>query len=200
MRTRGRLAGAALCLALAAALPAAADEITDQIHEALRLYEAGDHQAAAGELEMAAMQIRQLRAGAVSDALPAPLSGWEGGEIETEAMPGMAMGGASAASREYTKGRAEVEVQIMADSPMMQGLAMMLSNPMILANSGKKLIKVHGNKAILDYDAEDQRGEMQIVAGTVLVTVDGHHVTQEDLQAYAEAVDYGLIAKLASGN
>jgi hypothetical protein len=200
-RTFRRLAAVVLCLVIVIALPAWADEIGDQIRSALKLYEDGDYATAASELEFAAMQIRQMQAGRIADALPKPLPGWQAEDVETTAMPGMAMGGGSAAAREYTKGDTSVEVQIMGDSPMMQGLAMMMNNPMIAASSGNKLIKVKGQKALLQYDASDHSGELQIVVGNnVLVTVNGSDVTQEDLQAYAEAVNYELILKLAAGN
>jgi len=196
-----RLAAVVLCLVVATALPVRADDIGDQIRGALKLYEDGDYAGAASELEFAAMQIRQMQAGRIADALPKPLPGWQAEDVETSAMPGMAMGGGSTAAREYTKGDTSVEVQIMGDSPMMQGLAMMMNNPMIAASSGNKLIKVKGQKALLQYDASDHSGEVQIVVGNnVLVTVNGSDVSQEDLQAYADAVDYELILKIAAGD
>jgi hypothetical protein len=201
IRSIWSLAAVVLCLVAGTALPARADEIGDQIRSALQLYENGDYAGAASELEYAAMQIRQMQAGRIADALPQPLSGWQAEDVETAALPGMARGGGSSAGREYTKGDTSVEIQIMVDAPMIQGLAMMMNNPMIAAGSGNKLIKVKGQKALLQYDAGDHSGELQIlVGGNVLVTVNGSDVSQEDLQAYADAVDYELILKIAAGD
>jgi len=41
---------------------------------------------------------------------------------------------------------------------------------------------------------------MLVVLNTVLVTVSGSNIDQEDLEAYAEAVDYALIKKIVAGS
>lgn len=192
----------AFCLAalLAAALPppAAADEILDEIEEAVRLYEEGDHAEAAAGLEYAAMRIRQLRAGRIADALPDPLPGWEAGDAETSAVGGSVMGGATGAERRYEKDGAAVDVQILGDAPMLQAAVMMLKNPMMLSASGRELVRVAGRKASLEYDGGDRRGEIQLVVGdSVLVTVTGRGVDRTDLEAYAGAVDFALIESLS---
>lgn len=192
----------ALCLAalLAAVLTplAAADDILDEIEEAVRLYEDGDHAGAAAGLEYAALQIRQLQAGRIADALPEPLPGWEAEDVETSAVAGSMMGGAVSAERRYERNGAAVDVQILGDAPMLQAAIMMLKNPMMLSASGRKLIRVAGRKASLEYDAGDERGEIQLVVGdTVLVTVSGRGVGQDVLEAYAAAVDYDLVESLS---
>jgi hypothetical protein len=68
---------------------------------------------------------------------------------------------------------------------------------MMLSASGRKLIRVEGRKASLEYDGDDRSGEIQLVVGdTVLVTVRGDDVGQDELEAYAAAVDYALIESL----
>jgi len=178
-----------------AALPAVADEIIDQINQAVELYKAGDFAGAASELEFAAAQIRQLRAGEVSAALPAPLAGWTAEDAETAAMGATFLGGGTSASRSYRKADASVDIQIMTDSPMLQSVAMMINNPMVLSGSGQKLIRVQGNKAALEWN-EDSGTINVVVMGTVLVTVSGNGCTQDELTAYAEAVDYEKIKEL----
>jgi len=178
-----------------AALPAVADEIIDQINQAVELYKAGDFAGAASALEFAAAQIRQLRAGEVSAALPAPLAGWTAEDAETAAMGATFLGGGTRASRSYRKADASVDIQIMTDSPMLQSVAMMINNPMVLSGSGQKLIRVQGNKAALEWN-EDSGTINVVVMGTVLVTVSGNGCTQDELTAYAEAVDYEKIKEL----
>ena len=186
---------AGLALALVVAAPVAADEIIDQINQAIELYQAGDFAGAAGELEFAAAQIRQLRAGEISAALPEPLPGWTGEEAETASMGASMFGGGTTANRSYYKDEGNADVSIVTDSPMLQSLAMMLNNPMILSGSGQKLIRVAGNKAALEWD--DDSGSINVVVmGSVLVTVNGSNITQDELMAYAEAVDYKLIKEL----
>jgi len=184
-----------LLMTLALAAPAAADEILDQINQAIELYKAGDYAGAAGELEFAAAQIRQLRAGEISGALPEPLTGWTAEDAETAAMGAGMFGGGTSASRSYEKGDARVDVQILTDSPMLQSLAMLINNPMLMSGSGQKLVRIQGNKGALEWN-EDSGSLNVVVGGTVLVQVDGSNCTADDLTSYAEAVDYELIKKL----
>jgi len=192
MRHVGALCLVLVALGLVAPAPAAADEILDQIDQAIEMYKNGDYAGAAGELEFAAAQIRQLRAGEISKALPAPLAGWEAEEAETASMGASFFGGGTTASRAYDRDEAHVSVQIVTDSPMLQSIAMMLNNPMMMSGSGQKLIRVKGNKASLEWN--DDSGTINVVyQGSVLITVEGSQCTKDDLTAYAEAVDYDLI-------
>ena len=186
---------AAVTLTLLIVAPAAADEIIEQIQQAIELYQAGDFAGAAGELEFAAAQIRQLRAGELSGALPEPLAGWTAADAQTAAMGAAMFGGGTSASRSYSQDNASIEVQILTDSPMLQSLAMMLNNPMILSSSGQKLVRVQGNKAALEWDG-DSGAVNVVVMGSVLVTVNGNDCTEDDLMGYAEAVDYKLIKEM----
>lgn len=182
-------------VAATVAVPAAADEIIDQINQAIELYRAGDFAGAAGELEFAAAQIRQLRAGEISAALPEALPGWTADDAETAAMGASMFGGGTSASRSYEKNSSRVDINIVTDSPMLQSLAMLLNNPMLLSSSGQKLIRVQGNKAALEWD--DDGGSINVVIlGSVLVTINGSDLTKDELMAYAEAVDYGLIKEM----
>jgi hypothetical protein len=194
MRHVGALGLVLVALGLVAPTTAQADEILDQINQAIAMYKSGDFAGAAGELEFAAAQIRQLRAGEIAKALPAPLAGWSADEAETAAMGASMFGGGTTASRDYDRDKARVSVQIVTDSPMLQSVAMMLNNPMIMSGSGQKLIRIKGNKASLEWN--DDGGTINVVyQGRVLVTVEGRRCTQDDLTAYAEAVDYDLIGE-----
>lgn len=194
-----RTACICLCLAAAAMLaaPATADEILDQINHAVQLYKSGDFAGAAGELEFAAAQIRQLRAGEVSAALPGPLAGWTARDAETAAMGMSFFGGGTSANRSYEKGDASVSINIVTDSPMLQAVSMMINNPMVMSGSGQKLIRVKGNKASLEWN-EDSGTINVVVGGNLLVTVEGSQCTQDDLTAYAEAVNYDLLKEIMS--
>jgi len=97
----------------------------------------------------------------------------------------------------YTKDDSSIDVNIVSDSPMIQSLAMMLNNPMMMSGSGQKLIRVQGNKAALEW--EGSGGSINVlIMGSVLVTVEGYEVTEDDLVQYAEAVNYDLIKEIMS--
>lgn len=201
MKLLGRWA-VAVCAGgmLIGTLPVRADEILDQVQEAIELYKQGDYSGAVSGLDFAATQIRQLQAGRVSDALPQALQGWEADEAEMGAMSGAMFGGGVTAERSYSKGDASVDVQIVGESPMLQSVLMMFNNTMIMSASGRKLTRLKGQKAAVEYDAGARSGEIQIVVmNSILVTVQGSDVAEEDLRAYAEAVDFALLKKLAAG-
>jgi len=178
-----------------------ADDILDQIDEAIALYKQGDYRGAVAELDFATTQIRQLLAGQAADALPEALPNWQAEEVETMAMAGAMFGGGISAERNYTKGDAEVDIQIIGDSPMLQGMLMMFNNPAIMSGSGKSLKRIKGHKAALEYDKGDRSGEITMVAhNVVLITVKGSNVDKDDLLAYAEAIDFDLIGDLVAEN
>lgn len=180
---------------------ARADEILDQINEAIGMYKAGDYAGAVGGLDFAAQQIRQLQADRVSEALPDPLPGWAAEESETSAMSAAMFGGGISAEREYTKGDASVEIRIVGEAPMLQAVMMMFNNPMMMSGSGRKLTRIKGLKAMVEYDKEERSGETTLlVQNSVLVTVSGSNVGEDDIKAYAEVIDYKLIESVVSGN
>lgn len=180
---------------------AGADDILVEIEEAVKSYKAGDYSGAASGLDFAAQQIRQLQAGRVSEALPAPLKGWEAEDVETTAMGGAMFGGGISAARNYSKGNTNVEITILSDTPMLQGALMMINNPVMVTSSGQKLTRIKGKKAIVNFDNGNRSGEINVVvANSILITVRGSDATLEDVTAYAEAIDYDLVAKLAAGN
>lgn len=186
--------GMALLLGSAAAT---ADDVTDAVNDALQSYQAGNLNEAAGGLEYAAQLIRQKRGGDLVSLLPAPLSGWEAGEPDTQAMGAMAMGGMVSAEREYTRDEARITVRLVTDAPMLQGMMMLFNNPALAASDGARLERISGQKALVKYDSGEQSGDVNVaIAGRILVTVEGEGVSRDDLTAYAAAVDYGQLSKL----
>ncbi len=56
-------------------------------------------------------------------------------------------------------------------------------------------MRINKQKAIVKYDESRRSGSINlVVAGTVLVTIEGDDVELDDLMAYAEAIDYKAIA------
>src|SRR3546814_3473091 len=76
-----------------------ADEIADEIRNALTLYEAGEVAEAKDALDFAAQLLSQRKAAALSAHLPEPLSGWT---AEDEEAGSGGMFGAGIRSEEHT--------------------------------------------------------------------------------------------------
>lgn len=194
----GRAAVLTVCMGVLSCGPVFADEVTDSISQGLDQYKKGSYAEAMTSLNFAAQKIGQIKADSMKVLIPKPLSGWTADEVVSQAA-GTAMfgGGLSAEGRYHRGGKGDVTVKIVTDSPLLQSMMMLISNPMFASSGGGKLEKINKQTAIVKYEAQGKRGDINVVvAGKVLVTVEGSEVSQDDLMAYAKAVDYDKIATL----
>ena len=176
---------------------AIADDVTDYINEALEYYKDGQYTEAVSSLNFAEQLIQQKKSSGLEAFLPEPLSGWDAEAATSQAASSAMLGGGISAERRYTKDDSSVEIQIVADSPMLQGVMMMLSNPMFAASDGGKMERIGKQKAIVKYDASNQSGEIQIVvANRFMVTIEGDGVTDKVLKDYAGAIDFNKMAQM----
>jgi len=107
------------------------------------------------------------------------------------------MGGGINAERRYQRDDSSVTVKFTTDSPMLQGMMMMFSNPMFATADGGKLEKIKGQKAIIKFNARDKNGSITIVVGNrTLILIEGNSVTREDLKNYVAAIDYRKLSAL----
>lgn len=190
---------AAAVFVLASLIPghALADDVTDSIHEALKQYQNGEFADAIQSLDYASQLIRQKKGGQLEAFLPEPLPGWKGEEAKSQALGSAMFGGGVTSERSYVKGDSRVEVKIITDSPMMQGIIMMFSNPMLATSDGGKLEKIKGEKAIVKYSAESKDGTINIViSGRFLITIEGSDVVRQDLIGFAEGIDFKKLASM----
>jgi hypothetical protein len=166
------------------------DEITRTINDAVEQYKDGNYSDAIENLDYAAQLIRQIRSENLEDLFPIPLSGWEAEEATSTALGTSMFGGGISAEQRYTKGSKRIEISIVTDSPMLQTMLMMFSNPMIASSSGGKLERINGQKAIVKYSSNDEEGEItMVIDNRFLVTVRGDHIIKNDLKDYANAID-----------
>ncbi|SEA59562.1 hypothetical protein SAMN05660964_01938 [Thiothrix caldifontis] len=172
-----------LCLALSSSVWA--DDASDAIEKAATLYKEGQTQQAITQLELATQLIRQQRAEAMQQVLPEPLDGWTA-EAATSTSAGAAMlGGGSTIKRTYSKADKNLSIEIVADSPMIQGMMAIFSNPMFgAASQGGKVQMVNGQQAILKDD-----GLMMVVENTFMVQINADKGMEADVIAYASAID-----------
>jgi hypothetical protein len=86
--------------------------------------------------------------------------------------------------------RKRITINIMADSPIMQGM-MAIFNPMYAGAQGGKVQKIKRNKAIVKYDPDSRNGEANVLVDKrYIVSVKGDAVDKNDVLDYAKAVDY----------
>jgi len=174
-----------------------ADDITDSISEALDAYNDGEYSAAVESLNYASQLINQKKGDNLSTLLPEPLDGWTAKSSQSRAGGAAMFGGGITAERAYVKDNNNISIEIVADSPMLQGMMVMFSNPMYASSDGGKLEKIKRQKAVVKFNPDTSRGDIKIVvANRFLVTVKGNRTTIDDLMAYAKAIDYKKLKAL----
>ncbi|MGD9123757.1 MAG: hypothetical protein PVG60_01630 [Desulfarculaceae bacterium] len=201
MKHQALILGLALCLAFSiSAGVAVADEITDQIKQGLELYEKGKVSEAINELDFALAQMRQKKGEALGEIFPPAPDGWKAEEPKSQTAGRAMLGGGINVTRVYkqTKGRGIVEIEVLTDSPLMQTMAMALSNPMVMQSSGGKLTKVKGHKAVVKSTGK-KRAELQsLVDGKVLFKVDARGLddAQDVAKEFAEKFNFDKLREL----
>ncbi|NLV23436.1 MAG: hypothetical protein GXY54_01465 [Deltaproteobacteria bacterium] len=196
-KSRISMAAVVFVAATLLGMTAWADDVTDSINEALQAYQKGDLAEAVQNLNYASQLIQQKKGEGLASLLPGPLAGWTAEDATSQAATAAMFGGGVTAERRYSKDAAGVTIQVVADSPLLQGVMMMFSNPMFATADGGKMEKIGAQKAIVKYDAAGKSGDIKIVvANRFLVTVEGRDADLADMKAYAAAVDYQKLAAL----
>jgi hypothetical protein len=179
---------------VAIAITARADDVTDQINEALKAYQAHDTQTAIAALDAATNLLRQSRADALKRLLPAPPAGWTADAPESTAVSVAMLGGGVTASRAYHNGDQRIEVQIIGDSPMLQTVVALLNSP-LGAIGGMHTVVIGGRR--MSY-SENDNSYMTLVADKVIVKVEGSARTPDPtLKSFIALIDFPAIEKAA---
>ncbi|MFD1331508.1 hypothetical protein ACFQ4O_05790 [Methylopila musalis] len=178
-----RIAATAIAASLAFAAPARADDIADAIAAAKDAYASGDADATKRSLDLASQLLAQKAADGLARLLPEPPAGWTAEPAETEGS-GMAglFGGGLVVKRTYASGDARATIQLLANSPLLTQMIPLFSNPQLLGAMGK-VFSLKGRSAVTTSE-----GEIQIVAGQTLVTIEGS-ASAEQKRALAEGLD-----------
>jgi hypothetical protein len=177
------------CALTLLAAAAAADEFTDTLESALEAYHAGDVGAAQQDLDYAGKLLTAMKSESLAKFLPAAPAGWTREESDggSEAAGVMGMfGGGTVASATYRRGAEEMELSLIANSPMITGMAGMLSG--VAAMGGGKPMRIQRTEFALN--DEDLQG---VVGGKVMVSVGGN-ATVEDKTALVDGMDLGALA------
>jgi len=177
-----------------------ADEITDQIEMAKQAYEAGELRQAKDELQYAIAQIQELLDNQYVKLMPEPLPGWVGEPAQAQTAGMAMMGGGTQLSRAYRNDATgeSVELSLVADSPFLQAMTMMLSNPMMLRSEpGTKLYRLGKHRGMIKNPPGSDRWEINLMlANRILVQVQGDGLKdQAPAEAYLKALDLDEVQK-----
>jgi hypothetical protein len=162
----------------------------------MEYYKENNYVEASNSLDYASQLIRQKRSNKLEALLPEPLTGWTAEDIKSRAAGPGYLGGMISAKRKYRKDNSSVTIEIITDSPALQSMVMLFSNPAYASADGGKLTKIKRQKAIIKYHPSKKNGEINIVvAKQYLVSVKGRNVSENNLVDYASAIDYKNLKK-----
>jgi hypothetical protein len=162
-------------------------------------YESGELRKAVQSLQFAVASIQEKINLDLLKLLPEPLEGWQAEEPQAQSAGMAAMiAGTNLSRRYFQDGGAAVEINIMADSPLMPMMTMMLSNPMIMqTNPNARVYNHNGQRGMIQHEKHSDRWEISLLlANKILVKVDGSGLKdQESVEAYLKAVDIDAVQK-----
>ena len=166
------------------AVPAAADDIREQLDLAIELYEEGDLAGAVTELQFAIGEIQARMGDAYALTFPPAPAGWTAEPASQESAAAF-MGGGTMVNRSYREdgGSGTMEAQLIIDNPMIQGMSALFSNPaMLAANPNMERVRLGRENAILEFDEAAGRGEVTFMAGggRAMLKVEGNGLASGD--------------------
>jgi len=187
-----RISTLVLLMVIAAPFLARADDVTEQIKEALSAYGRKDLPTAIAGLEAALSMLRQNRADAYGALLPRPPPGWAADDVETVSLGVAIAGGGTGASRTYHKGDDTITVSILADSPLLQAMSALASSG-IAAMGGVRTQIINGRRTIY---MKDDGAYMTIVGDRLLIRVEGRGQPEDRLKQFLTAVDFAAVERV----
>ena len=186
-----------LCLCIFAPVATYAEEqdpVIQTIEKAIAEYKKQNYSNAATNLDYASQLIRQKKGEALSAFLPEALEGWTASKSKSQVTAASLFGGGLTAERDYTKEESRIHIAIVTDSPLLQPMIMMFSNPIFAASAGRFEL-INGYKGIIKH--QNNSGDVNIVVNNrFLVTVKGRNVSEEELIEYAKHIDLKGVAEL----
>jgi len=173
-----------LSAALIAAPPLSADQVREQLELAIERYAEGDFGGALTELEFAMDDLRKLVAGRIGEGFPDAPDGWTAAEVQSGGGAGLFGGAGTMLTREYREqgGQRRMEATLWADSPMVQGIAMLLNNPaMISAQPNMERVRIGRESAVLKWEPNRSQAEVSLLLdGRILLQVSGSNLSEPD--------------------
>ncbi|MEL7398392.1 MAG: hypothetical protein AAFN44_18685 [Pseudomonadota bacterium] len=179
------LVAAALAMSVSAAQ---ADDITEALESAMQAYEDGDTQYALEELEFAKQLLQATKTDELVQFLPDAPDGWSR-EVNTEMNAGLAfMGGGSGAEATYDGDGQSITITMMADNPMVAGMAGMIGNAGLMGAQVERL----GRQKFMIMEGEISG----LVDNRILIQASGGDV--DDMLELLETMDFRALGKFGT--
>ncbi len=132
----------------------------EAVEQAKKAFDGQEYGAAVSALQAAIRQVQKLQRTAVLEALPKPdgftfTNEEPQGEEANPFAAGLAIMGMTV-NRSYTKGEDKrIDVEVMANSPMVGMMSMMLANAAVVKADGGEIVEYGKHKALLKKAGDD---------------------------------------------
>lgn len=168
-----------------------ADEIEDQIQAGLKAYQDKEYKIAVDELKFAMAQLEKLAHNDNKKLLPTVLDGWTMKEDDSQTQAAMSMlGGGTTIGANYIRGNESIHIQIIANSPMIAMIGMMINNPMMAApDENTKPYRYKRIKGIKKTEGSNTEITLLLV-GQIMIRLDGKNLKESAiLEQYLDKID-----------
>lgn len=168
-----------------------ADEIEDQIQAGLKAYQDKEYKIAVDELKFAMAQLEKLAQNDNKKLLPTVLDGWTMKDDDSQTQAAMSMlGGGTTIGANYTRGNESIHIQIIANSPMIAMIGMMINNPMMAASDeNTKPYRYKRIKGIKKTEGSNTEITLLLV-GQIMIRLDGENLKDSAiLEQYLDKID-----------
>lgn len=174
------------------------DEVEEQIGLGIQAYQTGRYAEAIEELQFAVSLLQDLLNDQYLQLLPEPPAGWRAQPGEAETMLMAMMGGGTHLVRDYVRSGEQVTVEIIADSPMLSALNVILNNPAMLAGTpDTRPFRYKGYKGV---KKNPESGDVEIsllMGANTLVQLKGTDLKDpESLDIFLQAMDFEQIENM----
>jgi len=172
-----------------------ADDIEDQIQAGLKAYQDKDYKIAVDELKYAMAGLEKLAQNDNQKLLPPALDGWTMKVDDSTAQTAMSMmGGGTTIGANYTHENETVHIQIIANSPMISVVGMMINNPMMVSmDENTKPYRYKRIKGVKKTDGSTTEITLLLV-GQIMVRIDGENLKDAAvLEQYLDEIDMNAL-------
>ena len=164
-------------------------ELPPSLKKVQEAFDAKKYGAAMSELKTVSAELGKLRAGQLFESLPPVPAGWESPDQRPDdnEVAGFGMLGMAGTKRDYNKKGGHdtrITITLMSDSPMVAGLAPLMSNPQLLGSEAE-VVTFGAHKGVFKANKEEKSGSLQlIVGGAHMVNAEWNGLTRDELDPF----------------
>jgi len=182
-----------------ASAPVFGDAVHEQLDAARSAYDEGDLRESVRALQAAITEVQEKMLARLQELLPEPLPGWEADAPQSQSAGILSAIAGTHLSRHYFReDGADIEIGIIADSPMIGMMNMVFASPFLMqATPGTTSFTHDGHRGLVEHAEGSKEWELKLmVGGQTLVQLTGAGLESEaPLRDYLAEMDLAAIEK-----